>query len=129
MSDERRVMDTIERRLDQHDERLRSLERVTEVLPRIEGKLDTLISQDHGRDLAVLQAREEARDGRIAELGKDLDRMREDMVGIRDTVSKWSVPIGILILVVTLAAGAALLGVQVADLSAEPILSETLPHP
>src|SRR5690554_2519453 len=58
----------IQRRLEQHDERLRMVEQSLAVLPRIEEKIDKLVAADYGESLAILKEQAKSRDREIAAL-------------------------------------------------------------
>lgn len=86
-------------RLDDHEERLRALERAFATVERLEEKIDQLVEAGHGEALARLLEREEARDERfdelrrehrddIAELADRLDDIEEKSADARDTLAR-----------------------------------------
>lgn len=101
-------MTHIKDRLDQHDFRLRAVESNLAVLPQINTKLDRLIDAEHGTTLAVQETR-------LASLETDVAAMKSEVGFVRDRIKSWKTPVGILIMIVTAASVAAMVGVDISS--------------
>ena len=67
----------LEKRIDNHDIRLRAVEQSLSILPRMEKKIDQLVEADHGGSLAVMKVEARARDKEIAELRTSANQTTE----------------------------------------------------